>query len=61
MIINNYFYNYNMDLFYIDIISLLFLISGIIWIYNNNENLKKYTYALLILIIIDLRVYLRSL
>lgn len=45
----------------IDIISLFILIVGIIWMYNNNINLRKFIYVLLILIIIDLRIYLSNL
>ena len=49
-----------MDRIEIDIISLIILITGIIWT-NNDINLRKFIYVLLILIIIGLRIYLSNL
>ncbi len=50
-----------MNSFIIDIITFFILIIGIIWINNNTLNLKKITYAILIILIIDLRVFLTNL
>jgi hypothetical protein len=50
-----------MNSFIIDIITFFILIIGIIWINNNTLNLKKITYAILIILIIDLRVFLTKL
>jgi hypothetical protein len=49
-----------MDRIEIDIISLIILLTGIIWI-NNDINLRKFIYVLLILIIIGLRTCLSNL
>ena len=50
-----------MDSHHIDIISLIVLIIGIIFMYNNSIYIKKLIYLILIVGIIDLRVFLRTL
>jgi len=50
-----------MNLFIIDIIVLFVLIIGIIWMHNNTLNFQKIAYVILIILIIDLRVFLTNL
>ena len=48
-----------MNSFIIDIISLFILIIGIISMHNNTLNFKKIAYVILIILIIDLRTFLK--
>ena len=50
-----------MNSFIIDIIALFVLIIGIIWMHNNTLNFQKIAYVILIIIIIDLRIFLTNL
>lgn len=49
-----------MNSFIIDIIALFILLIGIIWMHNNTINFKKIAYILLIILIIDLRIFLKN-
>ena len=49
-----------MNSFIIDIIALFVLIIGIIWMNNNTLNIQKFVYVILIIIIIDLRIFLKN-
>ena len=50
-----------MNSLYCDIISLLILIIGLIWMNNYYINFRKFIYAILIIIIIYLRIILQNL
>ena len=50
-----------MNSHYVDIISLLILIIGLIWMNNYNINLRKFIYVILIILIIYLRIILQIL
>lgn len=55
-----YFLIIIMNSFIIDIIALFILLIGIIWMHNNTINFKKIAYILLIILIIDLRIFLKN-
>lgn len=55
-----YFLIIIMNSFIIDIIALFILLIGIIWMHNNTLNFKKIAYILLIILIIDLRIFLKN-